>query len=147
MVNVSWFDAWVCARWYDCRLPTELEWEKAAAWDPQGQLRRIFPWGDEWQSGRCNTLETWNGDGHPTPVDRYAETGVSAYGCRDMAGNVFEWLQDRGAVGQIERRVLKGGSWQSSAQFARTDASIWLRPRYRGPAVGFRLARSMPTRG
>jgi formylglycine-generating enzyme required for sulfatase activity len=142
IVNVSWFDAWVCARWYSCRLPSEAEWEKAAGWDPATQARRTFPWGDDWDASRCNSLETWNGEGHTTPVDRYAGTGDSAYGARDMAGNVFEWTRDQGP-GSLERRVLKGGSWQASPLLLRVTASIALRPGYKGPGVGFRLARSL----
>lgn len=116
VVLVSWQDALAYCGWlsqvsgYRCRLPSEAEWEKAAAWDPATGRARLYPWGDVFDETRCNVdahgalrLET-------SPVGRYspvlrpahsaalrdanaklAEGGDSPYGLADMAGNVWEW--------------------------------------------------------
>jgi formylglycine-generating enzyme required for sulfatase activity len=65
-------------------LPTEAEWECAA----RGPSRSEYPFGDEFDPGKCNTIEA--AIGGTTPVDRYPD-GASAYGVFDLAGNVEEW--------------------------------------------------------
>lgn len=144
VVGVTWFDAWVCAQWYGCRLPTEAEWEKAAAWDPELQVHRTYPWGNDWQSSRANSREMWNEKGVTTTVDRFTGIGESYYGCRDMAGNVFEWTMSEGK-GLLQRRVLKGGNWQSAPYFLRAASAVWLRPAFSGTGIGLRLCRSLAT--
>jgi hypothetical protein len=142
VVGVSWYDAWVCACWFSCRLPTTAEWEKAAGWDAGRSHRQAFPWGDEWEAGRCNALVSTTQPGSTSPVDRFATRGQSPYGCYDMAGNVLEWTADR-ARGSVERRILKGGSWRGDAVMQRVSAEVWLRPGYHGLETGFRLCRSL----
>lgn len=87
-VYVTWHEARLFCRWrgHGFRLPTEEEWEHAASWDPVQGVKREYPWGGEFDPSRCNTCE--GGPRRTTPVGTYLN-GASAYGCFDMAGNVW----------------------------------------------------------
>lgn len=91
-VITIWEQARDYCEWKGKRLPTEAEWEKAARGD---QVIRVFPWGNE-----KPTCELVNGvvDGEPcvgdtTEVGSYP-AGASPYGVMDMAGNMWEWVND-----------------------------------------------------
>jgi len=149
-VNIYWRDAMAYCKWLaeatgkPYRLPTETEWEKAA----RGTDGRIYPWGNEWDSKRCNTKE--GGKRGTTPVGAYPQ-GASPYGLLDMAGNVFEWTlslyrpypyqsddgrEDPHAVGD---RVLRGGSWLGSRRLARVSYRSFSGPDVFGNDAGFRV--------
>lgn len=94
MVDVAWFDALAYCEWLgkitgkQITLPSEAEWEKAARSDKD---QCAYPWGEDFDSSRCNTVEL--GLGETTPVGIFLE-GASPYGLLNMSGNVWEWTRN-----------------------------------------------------
>ena len=109
VIRVNWHEARLFCRWRGAafRLPAEEEWERAASWDHVAGVKREYPWGDEFDLAKCNTIEARLGK--TTQVGAYPR-GASAYGCFDMAGNVWEWTESLYSETE-EYRVLRGGSW------------------------------------
>jgi formylglycine-generating enzyme required for sulfatase activity len=95
VVGIGWDDCVAYCKWLSgamgrtVRLLTEAEWEKAAGWDEKRKEKRRFPWGDEWDSSRCNSLDS--GNLRTTPVGQYSPAGDSPHGIADMVGNVSEY--------------------------------------------------------
>jgi len=127
VIHVNWYEAMAYCEWANRRLPTEIEWEVAAASEPGGdgigRKKRLYPWGDDSDSvGKANL------DGRGlgcVDVAAFAD-GDSAWGCRQMLGNVWEWTNSTfepypGFVADAyreysepvfyTRKVLRGGAW------------------------------------
>lgn len=114
-----WEQAQALAHWLGGRLPTPLEWEKAA----RGTDSRLYPWGDTWNpsAGHFRTSESHEGGdsekrkGRLTAVDAYPE-GASPYGVMDMVGNLGEWhaLTGENSVGYMGysiKEMLRRTPW------------------------------------
>ncbi|MBA2504492.1 MAG: ergothioneine biosynthesis protein EgtB, partial [Thermoleophilaceae bacterium] len=116
--HVCWYEAEAFARAHGKRLPTELEWEKAA-----GGGDRVYPWGDTWSPNHAN-LDVTNWSRGPAGA---FPSGASPYGVLGMIGDVWEWTASEftGWPGfkpypyreysevffDKGYRVLRGGSW------------------------------------
>jgi iron(II)-dependent oxidoreductase len=155
IVHVSWYEAEAYCNWAGRRLPTEAEWEAAAS----GELaaagfylsskQRRFPWGDTPPGAAQANLDWRNGI-----VDVGAHSaGDSAFGCRQMLGNVWEWTADDFAPypGFTEdpykeyskpwfgtHKVLRGGCWATSSRLIRNTWRNFYTPDRRDVWAGFR---------
>jgi iron(II)-dependent oxidoreductase len=156
VVFVTWFEAEAWCHWAGRRLPTETEWEAAAIGEPTpdgarlGDARRRWPWGDAAPtSAHANIDYAFDG-----PVDVAAcAAGDSAFGCRQMIGNVWEWTasdflpfagfaadpyKDYSQPWFGTRKVLRGGCWATSARIARPGYRNFFTPDRNDVLAGFR---------
>jgi len=150
---VNFQDAVDYCAWRGRRLPTEEEWEYAArganAGTPESR-RYLYPWGDEWENRRSNTLESRLG--YPQLVTSNP-TGASPFGVLNMAGNVYEWTatdfnhypgndqrtpREKGYEGIYP--IVRGGSFDYPKEMAMTTTRVWARPTDKGKRLGFRCA-------
>jgi serine/threonine-protein kinase len=149
VIRVDWKQARDYCDWADGRLPTEAEWEKAA----RGTSERIFPWGPANPSDKLVNYNKSFGD--TTVVSKFPD-GASPYGALDMAGNVWEWVNDwydpeyysNSPTGNPQgppsaaKRVLRGGAWNA-------EGALYIKTAYRHAtedysntiSIGFRCVR------
>jgi len=145
VVEVTWFGANAFARFYNCRLPTEQEWEKSA----RGKTGFDFPWGNKSNSRRANYFDSGDPfDNGTTPIGFFngktyngfqTINSPSVYGAYDLAGNVWEWTHSFYSK-STQHRVIRGGSWGYSTYCLPS----WVRFNgypFFGSQVGFRLAK------
>ncbi|MEM9386027.1 MAG: SUMF1/EgtB/PvdO family nonheme iron enzyme [Pseudomonadota bacterium] len=138
VVGVSYFEAEACAAWAGGRLLVETEWEAVA----RGARGGAYAWGDDWESGICNTSEA--GLGQPSAVGIFPRARCTEYAVHDMTGNVLEWC----APGPDEDRsvgVLRGGSWYNNRNLALSEDRVPSDPFHRSYVVGFRLCLASPS--
>jgi iron(II)-dependent oxidoreductase len=156
VIHVSWYEADAFCRWAGRRLPSEVEWEVAASAEPDPSGRRLssrkrrFPWGDE-PAGPDRANLDWRAMGC---LDVGAlPAGDSAFGCRQMIGNVWEWtatdfLPFPGFVPDLykeysqpwfgTRKVLRGGCWVTRGRMLRNTWRNFFTPDRRDVLAGFR---------
>jgi formylglycine-generating enzyme required for sulfatase activity len=156
VVGISWYEAEAYANWlsektrHRYRLPTEAEWEKAS----RGTKGLKYPWGEDFDKNSCNSYES--GLNRTSPVGIFSK-GKSPYNCFDMAGNVWEWCSDwyedkyyanspdenpKGPSSGAYR-VIRGGSWRSSAGGCRSAVRAHCDSRNRDDGLGFRLLQEL----
>ncbi len=151
--GISWYEAFAYTRWAGKRLPTEVEWEYAARFDPKSGESRRFPWGDD-PHAECHAdcgLERFE----PLPVGK--QTTPNAFGLLDMAGGVWEWTAtpflpypgfkafpyDGYSKDHMDGKhfVCRGGSWATAGPLLRCSFRNWYVPTYRQGFLGLRCAR------
>lgn len=152
--HVCYHEADAYARWLGKRLPTEQEWEAAATWNPATGRAQSFPWGDEPLARELANVDQL---GFGTAQVGAFPRNVSPIGCYGMIGDVWEWTSSdlTGYSGFSafpypeysevffghEYKVLRGGSWATSADVARATFRNWDYPIRRQIFAGFRCAR------
>ena len=155
-LHVNWFEADAFCRWAKRRLPTEPEWEMAASGEPTTdgggitQRKRRFPWGDEppnpdranldWRAGGCIDIDA-------------LPASDSAFGCRQMIGNVWEWTasdftpypgfvagpyKEYSAPWFGDHKVLRGGCWTTRSRLIHNAYRNFYQPHRRDVWAGFR---------
>ena len=154
VIGVDWSDADAYCRWKGKRLPSEAEWEKSA----RGTDGRLYPWGNWVPSKDLANFALGARFSYSQvlmPVQSY-EQGKSPFGLYQMAGNVWEWVQDWYAANYYEVspehnpqgpeqgqfKVLRGGSWSDLPKYLLTYGRFKLPPETRNSYTGFRCAKS-----
>jgi hypothetical protein len=132
VTGITYTDAVAYATWAGKRLPTENEWVRAAYADQAID----YPWGNEFEIERCNTLES--GLLSTTPVAEFP-TGQSQFGVFDLAGNVWEWISDDCG----KTAIVRGGSWQHIKELASRKGRFVKKTIASSDSLGFRCARDM----
>src|SRR5262249_52901881 len=156
MIHLNWYEADAYCRWAGRRLPTEAEWEMAASCESSIEGRgvavrkRLYPWGDAPPPPDRANLD-WSGMG-VVDVER-SGLGDSAFGCRQMIGNAWEWTstdfhaypgftpgpyKEYSAPWFGDHKVLRGGCWVTRSSMIRNAYRNFYTPDRRDVWAGFR---------
>ncbi len=156
VIHINWHEADAYCRWAGRRLPTEAEWETAASSEPAANgrdlktRRRRYPWGDDSSTSERANLD-WRALGC-IPVDALP-AGDSAFGCRQMIGNVWEWTasdfqpypgfvtgpyKEYSAPWFGNHKVLRGGCWVTRSRLIHNTYRNFYPPDRRDVWAGFR---------
>jgi len=159
VIHVNWYEADAYCRWANRRLPTEAEWEMAVSAEPALNSRglktnkRAFPWGDDSPTFERANLD-WRARGCVS-VDALA-AGDSAFGCRQMIGNVWEWTasdfqpypgfvagpyKEYSAPWFVDHKVLRGGCWVTRSRLIHNSYRNFYTADRRDVWAGFRTCR------
>lgn len=153
--HVSFYEASAFAKWAGKRLPTEAEWEKAAANDPKSRQRVAFPWGDEPpDETKVNLFEA--GLWAVAPIGAFP-AGENSYGCHQMIGDVWEWttsdyvpypgfkseFDEYNDKWFVNQKVLRGGSFATPQSHIRSTYRNFFHAHERWMVSGFRCAKDL----
>ena len=147
VVAISWFDAEAYCNWLSnklghvYRLPTELEWEKAA----RGVDGRWFPWGNRFDPTLCNMARSRAAGARLVDRSEFS-TDESIYGVRGLAGNARDWTATEIATSDSElkeSRVVRGGAFNLPEVVSRATNRFWLPAEFVANYIGFRVVREM----
>ena len=128
---LNWYHANAFCKWLSersgiaVRLPTEKEWQFVAG----GKDGRTYPWGNEWDSKRCNFAGDSDGFAKSAPVGSFP-TGATPEDVHDMAGNIWEWSNDK---------TLMGGPWCLAPEQMKTNIAAKEDPQQANDKFGFRI--------
>ena len=153
VTQVTWNEAKEFCETAGKRLPLPIEWEKAA----RGETGLIYPWGDDADVTKANVADNPASPKAPMPADSLP-AGASRYGALHMAGNVWEWVDDRRVPGvrTLEQYkdllkdppsatepwyALKGGAFDRPLRESISQEFVLAPARYAAPDIGFRCAK------
>ena len=151
VIHINWYEASAYCHWAGRRLPTEAEWELAASGSPSNNNeKRLYPWGNEKPTERHVNM---NSRAMRTIDVGALPEGDSAFGCRQMLGNVWEWTADTfnpypGFVADMyqdysqplfgQTKVLRGGAWTTRSRMIRNTWRNYYGPDRNDVFAGFR---------
>lgn len=154
VIHVNWFEANAWCAWAGRRLPNEVEWEAAALGEPGGDClaptKRTYPWGEAFPEPRHANLDGW---GLGCVEVGALPDGDSAFGCRQMLGNVWEWTantfepfpgfrpdsyREYSESRFHQTKVLRGGAWATRRRLLTGRYRNFFSPDRRDVMAGFR---------